>query len=82
MDDSTYAVLIEALRVGFILGVPILISFFSATLIVGGIQLFLGFYDHSLSFCVRLVAVVVTLYFMLPTALVSFSKLLELALTS
>lgn len=82
MDNSTWLIALEALRVLFIVGTPLLLGLFSASLIVGGVQLFLGFYDQSFSFCVRLVAIVIAIYLILPSAQLSLAKLLELAVSS
>lgn len=81
MDDSTWLITMEALRVLFIIGLPIILSLFSATVIVGGVQLLLGFYDQTFSFCVRLVALVIAIYLILPTAQIALTKLLELAVS-
>lgn len=81
MDNSTWLIILEALRVLFIVGVPILIALFSAALIVGGFQMFLGFYDQSFSFCIRLVATIISIYFILPSAQMSLAKLLEIAVS-
>jgi len=81
MDDSTWLITMEALRVLFIIGLPIVLSLFSATAVVGGVQLLLGFYDQNFSFCVSLLALVVAIYLTLPTAQLSLTKLLELAVT-
>lgn len=81
MDNSTWQMVLEALRVLFIVGAPILVALFSASMILGGVQLFLGFYDQSFSFCIRLLATIIAIYLVLPSAQISLTKLLELAVS-
>lgn len=79
MSDIEYHILLEALRVVFLITVPIVVAGAIAGLLAGLLQTATAISDTSIGYTARLLAVVVVCYLLLSTALELLLDLARLA---
>ena len=80
LTDNEYAVIAEGLRTLFLIALPISLGVGIAGTLVGTLQSATTIQDHSLSYVVRLIALVGLLYIFGPMAVEALASLMELAL--
>ena len=79
MDDLHYEVTIEALRVLFLLGVPIVLAMAVLGTVAAALQTATTLHDAALTYAIRLITLAVLIYLLLPFAVTSLVNLTNLA---
>ncbi len=77
LDSATSQVLVDALRVLFLLGIPIVAALSLVSTLVAALQSATSIQEPVLGFGARLIVLVVLLYLMYPTFVSELSALCE-----
>lgn len=80
MSDPVYDLAIQGIRTLFLLGLPIVVAAAVAGTLISLLQSALSIPDPALAYAARLAAVLVTLYFLMPSLVRSLVALAELSL--
>lgn len=80
IDGALYDLLIEAVRVLFLLLAPPIFALTLAGLVVGSIQTMTAISDAAVSYAAKLFVLLVVGYFFMPSAISALQSLCELAL--
>ena len=79
MDDLHYEITVEALRVLFLLGLPLVLAMALIGTIGAALQTATAIHDSALTYAIRLITLVVLIYLLLPTAVQSLLNLTKMA---
>lgn len=78
IEEFHYTILMEGLKVLIMAGLPIVVVLALAGTLVSALQSATGISDPALGFGVRILSLVLVLYFMLPSVLRSLMTLTEM----
>jgi len=79
MYGAEYDVIVQGLRVLFLVGFPVVIVLSIAGTVISALQAATTIRDPALGYAVRLIALVLVLYMILPSSLQALSSLAEMA---